>query len=110
MVPAYELKLWILGGLLGVLVPVLAFLLAREFKRKDQIGAEVKTLAETVTKSINELNHAVSVLTLAVEEIRTWSHERFVTRLEHTESIGSIRREIDKCQERCPSKPTEIKE
>ena len=107
MNPTGDLKLWVLGGLLTVLVPVLGFLLVREFKRKDQIGSEVKTLAETVTRSINDLNHAVSVLTLAVEEIRTWSHERFLTRAEHSEVVASIRREMDKCQERCTAKSEE---
>jgi hypothetical protein len=91
-------------GVLGALLPALAYLLVREFSRKDQIGEELRTLAHVVNNSLRELHTVVSTLTLAVEEIRTWSHERFVTRQEHTDVMFGVRRELDKCQDRCSSK------
>lgn len=99
-----DVKLWALTGVISVLTPSLAYLLVREFSRKDQIGKELQELAGTVNKSLQELHHAVSALTLAVEEIRTWSHERFVTRQELADTMSSLRREMDKCQDRCSSR------
>lgn len=104
MNPTSDLKLWVLGGAVTILVPVVGFFLVREFRRKDEIGEEVKGLACRVTLSVEKLNEAVAALTLAIEEIRVWSHERFITREEYREDMkilreGSVfgRRRFDRC-------------
>lgn len=110
-----DIKLWVMGGLLTVLIPVLAYLLTRELARKDQVGEDLKSITAKFTTSIEELNKAVAALTLACEEIRLWSTEKFVSRDEHRNAVESIRediartaerfsRDLDKCGERCPAR------
>lgn len=114
-VGADDTKLWVLGGVVAILVPAVAYFLVREFARKDGIESEVKTLAAKVTLSIEELNKCVAALTLAIEETRVWSHERFVTRTEHRDAIESVKddiarhaerfeRELERCEARCPER------
>ena len=104
-----------LSTVVGVLVTSLGYLLVREFNRKDKIGDEVRELAARVTVSIEALNKAVSSLTLAVEEIRMWSHDRFITRSEHRDANEALKadvaanaarfeRELDNCSKRCPAR------
>ncbi len=103
-VEASDIKLWVMGGLLTILVPSVAYFLIREFNRKDK-------LAEAVEK----LHSAVGALTLAVEEIRLWSTERFVTRVEHRDALEAVKadiarhaerfeRELERCEQRCPDR------
>ena len=91
---------WIMGLMVLLFIPSLAFFMAREFKDKDRFFV-----------ALRELNASVSALTKSVDELKLWSTERFVTRVEHHDDISSIKdhiahhaayfeREMDKCQER----------
>lgn len=110
-----DLQVWILGSLMALLIPSLAYFLVREFKRKDQIGEDVKELARLVHDSIDRLNCAVSTLTLAINEIKIWSQDRFVTRFEFTSCMEQMKeditahaerfsRELDRHEERCSTR------
>ena len=91
---AEDARLWALTGVIAILIPAISYFLVREFNRKDKIGDEVRELASRVTVSIEALNKAVSSLTLAVEEIRMWSHDRFITRSEHRDAVESLKMDI----------------
>jgi hypothetical protein len=103
-----EVKLWVLGGLVVALVSISGFLLIREFTRKDRED-------EKLAGALRELNNAVSALTLAVEEIRAWSMDRFVGWDDHRADLATLRndiqmwaerfdRDLENCARRCPGK------
>lgn len=85
-----DLRVWVLGGILGILTPALAYLLTREFKRKDDIGDEVRLLAHKMNDAMSEFNEAVTGLTVALQEMKLWSHEHFVTRSEFKTAMDSL--------------------
>lgn len=101
-----EIKVWALVGVLFVLIPCLGFFLVREFNRKDKLA-----------EAVDQLHGAVTALTLAVEEIKRWSTERFVLRTQHDRDIESLKddiakhaerfeRELERCESRCPERCT----
>lgn len=107
-----EIQVWALAGALAILIPALAYLLNREFQRKDQLADRVELLAKTMTDSLQQLSSVVSELTLAVSEIKVWSQDRFVARPEFESRMAQMKtdisvyaerfeRELDKCQSRC---------
>lgn len=110
-----EFETWAMRGLLALLASAVAYFLIREFNRKDGIEKDLKGLAEKVTVSIEELNKGVGALTLAIEEIRLWSTERFVPWPAHREAIEGVKedirihaerfeRELERCEARCPQR------
>ena len=107
-----DVKVWVLGGVLTVVVPALAFLLVREFTRKDRIEAQVTDLAVEMNEAMKEFNQAVNGLTVALQEMKLWSHEHFITRAEFkttldglgaaiADAIDRFERDIERCQDRC---------
>jgi outer membrane murein-binding lipoprotein Lpp len=97
-----ELKVWVLAGALAIVMPALGYLLVRELTRKDQLAVAVQ-----------ELNKAVTALTVTVESIRAWSTDKFVDRDEYREDRQALKESIQKwaerfekdmenCAKRCP--------
>jgi len=108
---AWDVRVWIIG----LLATCLAYLLSREFTRKDQISADLQAITARFTVSIEELNKGVAALTLAIEEIRLWSTDKFVSRIEHKENLEAVKADIKaaaarfenelvKCEARCPER------
>jgi len=111
--PDWNIKVWVLTGVLGVMIPALGYLLVREFNRKDKISEDLGVITARFTTSIEELNRCVAALTTAVMEVRGWASERFVPRVEHEKDIDELRadiqrhadrfeKDLDRCSERCP--------
>ena len=89
-----DIKLWMLGGILAVIIPVLGYLLAREFRRKDEIATRVEDLAERMSTNTLSMTSAIQALTATIHEIRAWSHERFVPRTEFAVTLDLMREDI----------------
>jgi len=96
------LKVWVLAGALAIVMPALGHLLVGELTRKDQRA-----------EGVQELNRVVSVLTVSVESICTWSMEKFVGWDEYREGRQALRgsiekwavrfeRDMENCAKRCP--------
>ena len=110
-----DVKAWVLGGVLAIAMPTIAYLISREFTRRDQLSRELRLITERFTLSINELNKVVAALALAVSEVKLWSEDRFVGRTEHVASVAAMKadiaehaarfeRELERCEARCPER------
>lgn len=86
--PSDDVRVWILGAaIVFFLLPMLAFFLSREFRQKDRFSVAVE-----------ELNKAVNGLRQAIDEIKLWSVDRFVSHETHEKAIGELKQSIKELQ------------
>lgn len=67
-----------------VLFPISGFLLAREFVAKDKMA-----------KAITSLEASVAALTLAVEGLKLWTTQGFLSRPEAKENLDRLKDDIE---------------
>jgi hypothetical protein len=113
--PDLRTMVWILSGCLGfvilVTVPAIGYFLVREFNRKDNL--ERRT--DGFSKALTEVKDVVHELKGAIEQIRSWSTDKFVPRPEFDRAIDKLeaedqqiredtKQEFEKCKEYCPAR------
>ena len=120
--PGTDVKLWLMGIALGLVVtvvfPVIGFFFVRELRRIEQNNADairrseqlfndalkrsettsgdVKALTLKSADALERLGQSIGGLTLAIETIKVWSLEKFAPRSDLNSAIGRLERAI-KC-------------
>lgn len=104
---------WVLAGslvfVLGITVPVIGFFVTRELKRRD--GNERRT--DGLASAITEVRDLVHETKLMVVEMRSWSNEKFPSRVEFDKAVArleeedksiraDLKAEFDNCKELHP--------
>ena len=89
------------AGIASLLVAIIGYFLVREFNRKDknedtmnkyayETAREMKALADKISEALSKLNEALTELQLSMEETRTWTVERFISRDEHDKAVALL--------------------
>ena len=102
-------------GLITILIGVLGYLLAREFKNKDQIRQDLKNLDERLITSLNKMAEATGQLSQAIMELRLFVVGNYVNTEQHESDIEGVKelvseyarrfeRELDRHESTCPGK------
>ena len=102
-------------SLITILISVLGYLLAREFKNKDQIREDLKNLDERLISSLNKMAEATGQLSQAIMELRLFVVGNYVNTEQHESDIEGVKelvseyarrfeRELDRHESTCPGK------
>ena len=97
-----ELILLVFGT---IMIPSLAWLLVREFRRNDQRDTDSKALALEMRQATKELTNAIVSLKLAMVDTRQWTLDKFIRVEEHNEvkeNISRLETEFERCFAECP--------
>lgn len=76
---------------MGVMLSIMAFLLVREVSQKDKLRSDQENLQARVVASTEALKEAIAGLTLAIEEIRMWSTDRFVHQTDYDREMKEVK-------------------
>lgn len=94
-----------LGSLFGLMSLLIAFFVVDKFRQlKDEKNSVIKQfekLEASMIKSIENLTTATQSLTGAINDVRLWVSDQFLSRSDHRDSLDDVYTEIQRIRETC---------
>lgn len=95
-----EVKLWILTGINGIILPLLIFFVARWMKDNDKQRAEYENSIKDLYKIMNQVSMSIADIRLAIEQNKSWMCEKFISEKEFVRRMEDMKEDLKEVQTR----------